>query len=717
MKSRCLTLLIILSAGSTIAQTSFPPPPPVSTNTPPASTNTVPVEPYYPLQNADKHQAISIDAEPISWNDFLEYRKPALLFTAGMLNMSAIEAENQASLAVSSGYLHAEAFNTNGAHIALIGIQNNEPVYYETHNLGAAASMQTDELWVGGSSGLSLSGAGSTLGMWDGNEVLESHQEFGSRASQQDSGEKPSSFHYHPTSVAGTLIAAGVSTQAKGMAYEANLSAYGWGNDMAEMALAASQTNSLKISNHSYGRSCGWDIVTISPYRYFFWYGETSVSTYEDYKFGFYSPDRAKVIDEIAYNSPGYLSVWSAGNDSTETVTPEHNGFTQPVGHYVWNGTAYQWNTTLIHEADGGSAKYDNIPPQGNAKNNLTVGAIEKVVGGYTGNSSLILADFSSCGPTDDGRIKPDVVAPGVNIYTSDNAADNSYHSVAGTSFSSPAVAGSLHLLQQLYVDLFGTNRITLSSTLKGIAIHTADDGGNVGPDYKFGWGAFNSLSAAALVTNDVNSGVRAHIKEFFMPDGESIHFPILATNSEPLKVTISWIDPPGPTLSPSLNPTNITLVNDLDLRLVSPSGVTNFPWILDPNSPESPANTGDNFRDNVEQVYIENPEDGLYSVEVSYKGTLVNGYQTLSMLLSGNTPIDPGQFLIEQLEVASSTNTLQWGAIPGAFYQVQSCSDLTSGNWTDAIAEVSALSTNIVLDVATNETRNAVFYRISESF
>lgn len=717
MKSRCLTLLILLSAGSAIAQTSYPPPPPVSTNTPPASTNTVPVEPYYPLQNADKHHEISIDSQPVTWNEFLEYRKPALSFKAGMLNMEANEAAMQASLAVSAGYLHAGAINTNGANSALIGIRNNEPIYYETHNLGAADTMQTDELWVGGSSGLNLSGASSTLGMWDGNEVLASHQEFGYRAIQQDTGEDSASYHYHPTSVAGTLIAAGVSAQAKGMAYGANLSAYGWTDDLAEMAALASQPNSLKISNHSYGRTCGWDIRYIAPYYYFFWFGETSINTYEDYKYGFYSSDTAKVIDEIAYNSPGYLPVWSAGNESTDNVTPEYYGYTQPIGHYAWNGSSFVWNTTLSHEADGGGDKFDNIPPQGTAKNNLTVGAIEKVTGGYTGPSSLVLASFSSCGPTDDGRIKPDVVAPGVNMYTSDNSADNAYHSVDGTSFSSPAVAGSLHLIQQLYADLVGTNRITLSSTLKGIAIHTADDGGNIGPDYKFGWGAFNALSAATLVTNDVNSGVRAHIKEFFMPEGEHISFPVLATNSEPLKITISWIDPPGPTLSSSLNPTNLTLVNDLDLRLISPSGVTNFPWVLDPETPANLATTGDNIRDNVEQIYIENPEDGLYSVEVSYKGSLLNGYQMLSMILSGNIPIDPGEFLIEQLEVASTTNTLQWGAIPGAFYQVQSCSDLTVGNWSDTISEVSALSTNIVLDVSTNETRNAVFYRIFESF
>ena len=717
MRPISMMLLSVGIAGTVFAQLPpFPPSTPPGTNSPP-STNSVSPAPYYPLQHAEKHQSISVDSELMTWNDFLEYRKPALTFTAGMLNVEASEAATQASLAVASGYLHAEAFNTNGASTVLMGIRNNEPVYYQTHNLGAADTMRTDELWVGGSSGLNLNGANSTLGMWDGNEVLASHQEFGYRAVQQDTGERPATYDPHPTSVAGTLIASGVSSQAKGMAYEANLDAYGWKNDMAEMALAASEINSLKISNHSYARSCGWDIQYIAPYYYFFWFGEPSVDTYEDYKYGFYSADITKVIDEITYASPGYLPVWSSGNESTDNVTPEHHGFTQPVGHYVWNGSAYQWRTDLIHEADGGSDKFDNIPPQGAAKNNLTVGAIEKVIGGYAGRSSLVLADFSSCGPTDDGRIKPDVVAPGVNIYTSDNPANDAYHSVNGTSFSSPAVAGSLHLVQQLYADLFGTNRITLSSTLKGLAIHTADDGGNLGPDYKFGWGAFNALSAATLVSNDVASGVRAHIKEFFLPEGEHIEFPILASSSEPLKVTISWVDPPGPTLSPSLNSPTLTLVNDLDLRLVSPSGVTNFPWILDPTAPANLATTGDNFRDNVEQVYIENPEDGLYSVEVSYKGNLTNGYQTLSMLLSGNIPLDPGAFLVEQLEVAATTNTLQWGAIPGAFYQVQSCSDLTAGNWTDANIEISALSTNIVFDVATNETRSAVFYRIFESF
>lgn len=719
MKSLQVALLICVSAGTVLAQ-SYPPTPPsnTTTNTPAGDPNYVPPTPYYPLQDANKHQAISVDSELLTWNDFLEYRKPALALTAGVLNMKAAIEASLASSAVSAGYLDTGSFTTNGANTALIGIRNNEPIYYQTYNIDAADTCNTDELWVNGISGLDLSGVNSSLGMWDGNEVLESHQEFDGRAVQQDTGEDNAAYDSHPTAVAGTMIAQGQTLQAKGMAYEANLRAYGWNNDMAEMALAASSQDSLKISNHSYGRVCGWVIRQVGSLNYFFWYGNLTVSESEDYKFGFYSPDTARVIDDIAYSSPGYLSVWAAGNEGWgENQGPEFYGLTQPFPHYVLNGSAFEWRTDLSHEADGGIDGYDNISPQGSAKNNLTVGAIHNNTDGFASGETITLASFSSIGPTDDGRVKPDIVAPGVNLYTAGNSSNNDYITESGTSFSSPVTAGTLDLLQQLNNELFGTNRVTLSSTLKGIVIHTADDAGNVGPDYKFGWGALNALSAATLITDDADSGMRTHIKEFFIPDGKRIEFPVRATNSTPLKVTICWIDPPGPTLTPSLNPTNLTLVNDLDLRLISPSGVTNFPWVLDPSNPATPATFGDNYRDNVEQVYIESPESGLYSVEVSYKENLVNGHQTLSMLLSGNTPVDPGAFFIEQLEVASTTNTLQWGAIPGAFYQVQSCSDLATGNWTDTIAEISALGTNVVVDVSTNETRNAVFYRISESF
>ncbi len=379
------------------------------------------------------------------------------------------------------------------------------------------------------------------------------------------------------------------------------------------------------------------------------------------------------------------------------------------------NGS-YITNSTLSHNSDGAPYGYDLIPPHGVAKNVLTVGAVSNVVGGFSATSSVILASFSSVGPTDDGRIKPDVVAQGVNLFTASNATDSAYSTVSGTSFSAPSVAGSLNLLHQLYCEVRGTNRALLASTLKGIAIHTADDCGATGPDYTFGWGLMNTRTAAQLITNNIAGDGHTHIKEVALPSGEIISFPVLATSTQPLKVTICWTDPPGPILSPSLNPTNLVLINDLDLRIIGPSGTTNMPWVLNPASPWSAATTGDNFRDNVEQVYIAAPSNGTYTVKVSHKGTLSNYWQDVSILISGNLPMDkPELAIVDVNRYLSPTNTLEWPSVVGQFYRVQSNTNLIDGIWTDHTGDISALRTNIVYGLETNPEPVVLFFRINE--
>jgi PKD repeat protein len=90
--------------------------------------------------------------------------------------------------------------------------------------------------------------------------------------------------------------------------------------------------------------------------------------------------------------------------------------------------------------------------------------------------------------------------------------------------------------------------------------------------------------------------------------------------------------------LNPSLNPTSLLLVNDLDIRLKRLSDNTTFsPYILNPSSPASAATTGDNFRDNVEQIFIAAPQAGIYTITVSHKGTLFSSTpQAFSLIISG---------------------------------------------------------------------------------
>src|SRR5262249_38076588 len=142
----------------------------------------------------------------------------------------------------------------------------------------------------------------------------------------------------------------------------------------------------------------------------------------------------------------------------------------------------------------------------------------------------------------------------------------------------------------------------------------------------KFGWGLLNTRGAADLLSSNLLSAGLPFLKEVRLFDGDYVEFPMTATNGTPrLKVTICWTDPSGAEAPRTVNPTNLTLVNDLDLRIISPSGVTNFPWVLNPVSPTNLATHADNFRDNVEQVIITNAAAGTYLVRITHKGHIVN--------------------------------------------------------------------------------------------
>jgi Subtilase family len=225
------------------------------------------------------------------------------------------------------------------------------------------------------------------------------------------------------------------------------------------------------------------------------------------------------------------------------------------------------------------------------------VGSITNIPSGYQGSNSVRISYFSSVGPTSDGRIKPDVVAPGENIFMPSTNSLTAYTNESGTSFSAPAIASALNLIVQEKNRLIGTNSQLLASTLRGLAIHTADAAGtNAGPNYKYGWGLFDAKNAVQLFVANTFTNSLPFIKEIQMFDGDYIQFPITVTNGTPqLKVTICWTDPAGSVFPALVNPTNLALINDLDLRVISPNGATNYPWVLNPANPVAAATKADN--------------------------------------------------------------------------------------------------------------------------
>jgi hypothetical protein len=527
---------------------------------------------------------------------------------------SSVKNREQARALAQSGGWPVRGVTRQGRVFELQGLQNGLPLYYTTANTEAARTTRTDtaQVFIGGGSGI-------TIGLWDGGAPRLTHQELYPRATWGDA--EHAAADDHATHVAGTMIARGARPRAKGMAYEAAITAYQWDDDLAEMANEAA--HGLLLSNHSYGPIRGW-----FWYDYWYWFGDTTISEVEDYKFGFYD-DLAEKLDALLWAAPNYLVVNSAGNDRNDSVAAG-------TEHLYWDsGTgSWRWSST-VRDNDGAPFGYDCIPNGFTiAKNSLTVGAVKPVLD-YTGPADVEMTPYSSWGPTDDGRIKPDICGDGWDVYSCIAVSDTSYDYYYGTSMASPNVCGSLALLQRYYKDRHHGASMR-AATLKALIIHTAREAGAApGPDYSFGWGLLDTYAAYEQILLDVDER-RGAIEELALNEGAPLELTYECDGTAPeLRATICWTDPPGTSPAPALDPPDIMLVNDLDLR-VSKDAATFEPWVLDPAQPMNPATKGDNVRDNVEQIVVETPEAGRYVIRIDHKGTLRGGSQNFSLIVSG---------------------------------------------------------------------------------
>lgn len=496
------------------------------------------------------------------------------------------------------GQLHWIEDSVNRRRMLFTVEEDGSFAYRAPLNLQAAITTRAADLQEP-AGGLRLLGSGIECGVWDDGFVA-SHVEFGNRILSKE-GTSPAN---HATHVTGTILAAGVNAPARGMAPQANAFTYLFDNDLSEMAaLASSDEGMLLFSNHSYGTVTGWS----RPNGVWTWYGDPSVSSEEDYRHGFYT-SRAQRIDELAFAAPYLSIIWAAGNDRFES-----GDGTRPA------------------DCNGGTG-YDCIIPDATAKNVITVGAVPKVLE-YTGPASVPMSWFSSWGPTDDGRIKPDLVAAGVDVLSTSAHGTNTYEYSTGTSMATPNVTGSLMLLQELWGKL-NAGRHLRASSIKALAIHTAREAGTKpGPDYQFGWGLLDVKAAADVVMK--RDFDESQVLERTLQTGETQEWMLQPKENTKVTVTLCWTDPEGAVPSPSLDPLARAIVNDLDVRLIDEDGVVHSPWILNPSVPQAQASTGDNARDNVEKIELETPRDKQYTVVVRHKGQLLNNAQDFSLVIT----------------------------------------------------------------------------------
>jgi hypothetical protein len=322
--------------------------------------------------------------------------------------------------------------------------------------------------------------------------------------------------------------------------------------------------------------------------------------------FGTYNKD-AEQLDKITYLYPYYQPVISAGNDRE---------------YY-----------NKINPTKGGN---DLLLGNSNAKNAVVVAAV-----GLDVNGRLSIAKFSSFGPTNDYRIKPDIAAPGVKVVSSgyevprygNEESVELYKVSSGTSMAAPAVSSILTLWQQGYIEKFKFPM--RSATLRGLMTHTADYLEEKRPNQRVGWGMINASKGIRLLQNVKDNS--AVLKEAILFDKqESIYTFGLKEKSDKLFVTLSWTDVEGLFDKNELFNDSDTkkLINDLDVRVLK-DGEEYMPWLLNKDTSDYTAYKGDNDVDNLERVEIDNAEPGDYTVVVSHKGKLRYGRQDFSLIIS----------------------------------------------------------------------------------
>jgi hypothetical protein len=548
--------------------------------------------------------------------------------------------------------------NQNGSFDELVAVSSlGEPIYFSVFNVNAAKSTRTDHLNIGGSTGFNLDGQNMTAHVWDGGPTRPTHQEFdgaggNNRVTINDGATTLNGNSFHSQHVTGTIVASGFDAAAKGMAPQAKALTHEWTNDLAEATVEAS--NGMLVSNHSYGFAARDQ------------FGNPQLP---EYYFGGYIED-SRDWDELMYNAPFYLMVVAAGNDGSDNTA---------------NGSPLE-----------GNSSFDKLTGHSTSKNNLVVANGQDASVNIDGSfSSVIINSSSSEGPTDDLRIKPDITGNGTSVYSTYDNSDNAYNAISGTSMASPNVTGTLLLLQQHYNNVNAT--FMKAATLKGLALHTADDAGISGPDAIFGWGLLNAKKAAETISQN---GAESKVAELTLSAGQTYVTTVDSDGTSPLLASISWTDPAGVANTGTVNLSTPVLINDLDIR-VTKDGSTFDPYRL---TSVNSNNTGDNNVDPYERVDVIGAT-GTYTITVTHKGSLTGGDQEFSLIVTGLTgtpviciadvPTD-----LSMSAIGSSSANVSWTAVPGATYDVR-YRETGASTWT-TIAVGGSVNTLSGLSVST---------------
>jgi len=377
----------------------------------------------------------------------------------------------------------------------------------------------------------------------------------------------------------------------------------------------------------------------------------------------------SNILDQQAFQLPYLQHVFAAGNSGASTCSPFPASFGTMLSGYQ------------------------------SAKNVISVGNT---------NNAGVISGTSSTGPVKDGRIKPEIVAQGIGVASTGQF--NVYEVRTGTSMAAPAVSGGLVLLYQKYRQLH-QNKDPKNGLMKALICNGGIDKGNAGPDYKYGFGWMNLLRSLTMMESN------AYINDSLTNQATKIYSINVPANTAQLKVMLYWNDPATTILSGKM------LVNNLDLRVASPNSTITLPKLLDPtpSNVSNPATTGVDNINNIEQVVIDKPVEGTYTISIKGSSIVQNPrqeffvvYDAIPVSTTLTYPIgkenlkdgEPLHISWDSFGNESSTFTVQFSQDNGANWQGIGADNLSADSrlfiWT---VPVGTITDKAKIKVIQNET------------